>query len=449
MFKEGSLVISTAIYLFQEYLCSRQYRQIVDVKECPAALKTLMDDQEFTKTRAYGIDKLKFGFVENFKSLLIHTAMIYWNVYPLLWNRAGILLSQAVTGGIKDKQWEQWEIWHSLVYITLILIWETILQVPFSLYSTFVVEQRHGFNNQTLGLFFQDLVKTTALSVIIGYPVLVGFLYLVNSTGDVFYWYAWAFFFGVQLVMLTIYPTLIQPLFNKMDPLPAGELKERIEELAKSVKFPLSKLYVIDGSKRSNHSNAYFYGFFKTKHIVLFDTLLKQVEPIEEILAVLAHEIGHWQLSHTVRMLAMSQLQLLSLFFLFSKAHKNWSVYGSFGFGQTPIDSAYIPTVISFQLFLELYSAMDFILSYLMNVITRVFEFQADQYANNLNMGKNLANALLKLSVENRGIMWPDPWYSAWNHSHPPVLERLQAIGVKVSDLDMGAGKRDKSKKTK
>ena len=418
--KSYVLATATGLFLFDQYLSWRQYKRLRDVKTRPAEITSILTKDEFDKVRSYGLDKARFGFVAAWKSFLLHLCLIQFDLYPKIWSFAGGLLN----GG----QGADSEIVHSLAYLAVYVLAETVIQIPFNLYSTFVVEQKHGFNNQTLRLFFTDLAKSLLLTATIGGPVIAGFLTVINRTGESFYFYVWLFFLALQFILLTIYPTVIQPLFNKVEPLPEGELRTRIEELAKSVSFPLTKLFVIDGSKRSNHSNAYFYGFFNNKRIVLFDTLIKQVEPIEEIVAVLAHEIGHWKYSHTFKMLLVSQVHLFALFFAFSLCHKNVLIYRAFGF----TDVSFIPTLISFQLFLELYAPLEFVLSFLMNVLSRLFEFQADEYAKGLKMEKELVGALLKLSVQNKGMLWPDSLYSAFNHSHPPVIQRIQALGVKI-----------------
>ena len=399
----------------------RQHRRLSDVKTRTAELKELISEDQFVKTRAYGLDKSRFQFFSSTVAHAISVATLWFDFLPFLW-----FLSLRLCGdylGLDGTLGN--EIPHSLAFFILLYVWNLMTSLPFSLYSTFVIEQRHGFNNQTLGLFLMDLVKSTMLTIVIGFPVLSGFLWVIRATGEQFYFYVWLFFLAFQLIMLTIYPTLIQPLFNKVEPLPDGELKSKIELLAKSVNFPLSKLYVIDGSKRSNHSNAYFYGFFNNKHIVLFDTLIKQMDSDDQILAVLGHEIGHWHYSHTIRMLTISQLHMFLIFFTFSLVNNNEDIFKSFGFGKL----VYLPTMISFMLFSQLISPFETLIGFGMNVLLRHHEFQADEFAQKLDMAPSLISGLLKLSVENKGMLWPDPWYSTWHHSHPPVVDRIKALG--------------------
>lgn len=201
-----------------------------------------------------------------------------------------------------------------------------------------------------------------------------------------------------------------------------GELKASIEALAARVHFPLKKIYVMDGSKRSTHSNAYFYGFGNNQQIVLFNTLL--TEQVDEICAVLAHELGHWQMSHTLQLFMIQQLHILFIFWLFSRFVHSPQMITEFGFSETP-------AVIGFMLFQFIYFPVDSIVCFLQHTYKRRIEYQADAYALGLEYSDTLRSALIKMSVKNLGGLIVDPWYSAWNHSHPSLIERLDMIGVK------------------
>lgn len=185
-----------------------------------------------------------------------------------------------------------------------------VLSLPPSLYKEFILEEKFGFNKQTLSLFITDIIKGQALALVLVPPILAAFLAIIKKTGDGFYYYVWLFNIGIQLFMITIYPIVILPLFNKLSPLEDGKLKDGVEALAKKLNFPLSNLFVIDGSKRSAHSNAYFFGLPWKKHIVIYDTLIEKSET-EEIVAVLGHELGHWSLSHTIKLFGLSQVGCL------------------------------------------------------------------------------------------------------------------------------------------
>jgi len=327
------------------------------------------------------------------------------------------------------KTWgfsEEYEVCISLVFVTLVSLYNMVLALPFELYHTFVLEEKHGFNKMTLSLFITDKIKMIGLSFVFGVPILSAFLHIVKWGGQYFYLYVWVFIFAVQMLLVTIYPTLIQPCFNKMDPVPPGELRTAVEDLAKSIVFPLTKLFIMDGSKRSGHSNAYFFGFCKNKRIVLFDTLVNQTD-VKEVVAVLGHELGHWKLNHTVKMLAINNLHILFQFWLFGQVLSNKQLYLDFGF-----DS--MPTLIGFMLFQYILSPVDTFWTFVMNLITRIHEFQADAFAVKLGHGDSLGKGLIKLQLENLGNMNPDKWYSTYHYSHPPLVERLQAINEVVNN---------------
>lgn len=230
----------------------------------------------------------------------------------------------------------------------------------------------------------------------------------------------------VSLAMMVVYPVWIAPLFNEYTELEEGKLRKAIYALADRVKFPLKKLYTMDGSKRSAHSNAFFYGFGNSKMIVLFDTLIEQVNQ-GELLAILGHEIGHWKLWHTVQGFVISQLYTFCLFYSFSHAQSSAPLFAAFGFASEP--TSHMPVFVGLLLFTQTYwSPVDKILTLILNINSRHNEFAADAYSQQLNMGADLCSGLLKISAENLGNMVPDSLYSAYHFSHPPVVERVQAI---------------------
>jgi len=255
---------------------------------------------------------------------------------------------------------------------------------------------------------------------VIGLPILSAMLFLIKLGGPYFWFYLWLFLIAVTLLMVTIYPTLIAPIFNKFEPLPEGDLREKIYALSKRVDFPLTKLYTVDGSKRSGHSNAYFYGFFKNKRIVLYDTLLTQVDT-PGIVAVLAHELGHFKMSHTYKNLVVSQLYMLVFLFLFSQSLFNVELYRSFGFYTEP-------ALIGLTLFSYIYGPVEHVFSFCMHMLSRHFEYQADEYA--VKLGYDLTEPLAKLSTSNKSSVIIDPLYSAYHHTHPTLLERIDHIAV-------------------
>ncbi|KAJ3024228.1 CAAX prenyl protease 1 [Thoreauomyces humboldtii] len=412
-YKDFVLTFSWAIYLWNTYLNYRQHRALHN-PNIPASVSKVIEAKAFHKARAYGLDKSSFLFIEDAFDQLQNTAFISYNLLPWLWSRAGELTGRHGYGS-------DYEITQSLVFVVLLSLSGSVLSLPFSLYRTFVIEERHGFNKVTLGLFFADMLKETALSAAIGIPLCAAFLRIIDYAGPQLYLYLWLFMLLVQGVMVVIFPTLIQPLFNKFTPLPEGTLRTKINALASRIDFPLTKLFVIDGSKRSAHSNAYFYGFFKNKRIVLYDTLLDQCTE-DEVCAVLAHELGHWQYNHMLSTLAVVQLHLFVIFALFSTFVTFVPLYRSFGFASQP-------PLIGFLLFQYVISPAETVMVFFMNAVSRRNEFQADAYAKQLGVSGDLKAALTKLHVENKGTLNPDPWYSAWHYSHPPLVERLAAIG--------------------
>lgn len=228
-------------------------------------------------------------------------AFFQFDVLPKLWSWTGSLLLKFAPARFTG------EISHSIVFVLAFIVIQQVLSLPTNIYHHFVLEEKFGFNKQTPKLFITDLIKSNLLAVAFVPPILSAFLAIIKKTGDQFFFYLWVFAAGLQVFMITIYPVAILPLFNKLSPLKEGKLKTSIEALAGKLKFPLHELHVIDGSKRSAHSNAYFFGMPWKKHIVLFDTLIEKSET-EEVVAVLAHELGHWKLGHTSRLFVISQV---------------------------------------------------------------------------------------------------------------------------------------------
>jgi STE24 endopeptidase len=401
--------------LFSTYLNYRQYKVLCKPAP-PPQLEDVVSKETFKKTQEYGRAKSQFSFVSSLYGFAQNMAIIHFDLLPKLFGFSGKLLSWYA------PQWFSGITFQSIVFVLGLQLLGTIVDLPLSLYSTFVLEEKFGFNKQTLGLFFTDMIKTQALSIAIGTPLISAMLKIIDYFGDKFFFYLWLFTLVFQVIAIAVYPTLIQPLFNKLTPLEDGELKSSVEALAKRVEFPLKKLYVIDGSKRSSHSNAYFYGLPWSKQIVIYDTLIDK-STVEQVTAVLAHEIGHWALSHTTKMLVVAQVHLFSIFALFSGFVHNKSLYNSFGFYDQ------YPILVGFILFNDILQPLDSILTFAMNIMSRTFEYQADAYAVNLKYGKELAEALIGIHVENLSTIDADWLYSSYHHSHPILPERLRALG--------------------
>ena len=295
---------SVAKYVFEEFLAFRQFK-VLQRKKPPKTLEGEVSQETFDKSQAYGQAKSKFGFISGLYDQLQTFAILYYDLLPRGWDWTGLLITKYLPAVYTG------EIPHTLVFLFAFSIVSTILGLPFSYYSTFVIEEKFGFNKQTPSLWVVDKLKGQALGMVFGGPILSVFLWIIKRTGNQFFYYVWLFSVAVSLIMITIYPIVIVPIFNKLSPLEDGPLKKGVEKLAERLKFPLSELYVIDGSKRSSHSNAYFSGLPWKKHIVLYDTLIEKQEP-QEVEAVLGHELGHWHLSHTTKMLLISQVRFAS-----------------------------------------------------------------------------------------------------------------------------------------
>ncbi|KAK7432378.1 zinc metalloprotease [Neonectria magnoliae] len=411
---------SVGQYLFESFLTVRQYR-ILQKPSPPAVLSKEVSQEVFDKSQAYGRAKAKFEIVSGLWGQIQNIAFIHFDVLPKLWSWSGDLLLKFAPARFSG------EISQSIVFVLSFMVIGQILRLPTSIYHTFVLEEKFGFNKQTPKLFVTDLLKSQLLTFVLTPPILAGFLAIIQKTGNQFYFYLWAFAAGLQVFMITIYPIAILPLFNKLSPLEDGKLKTGVEALAASLKFPLHELYVIDGSKRSAHSNAYFFGLPWKKHIVIYDTLIEKSES-EEVVAVLAHELGHWKLGHTTSLFGISQAHLFYIFTLFSVFINNNSLYSAFGFLKEH------PIIIGFLLFSDALSPTDLLVKFGMNIITRKFEFQADAFAKQLGYPEQLARSLLKLQIQNLSTMDADWMYASYHFSHPHLSERLNALGWKGSE---------------
>ncbi|XP_062615382.1 CAAX prenyl protease 1 homolog isoform X2 [Saccostrea cucullata] len=457
MFSEEEIFYSVLIFLWivyfwESYLSSRQKYLAKTVTEVPAELEKVLDQETFTKARLYSLDKSTFGFWSGIYHQLESMVILCVGALPFVWKLAGRINGHFGYGA-------EYEILQSITFILIFLLYSTITSLPWSLYHTFVLEEKHGFNKQTLPFFIKDTIKKMFVGMALSLPIVSLLIYIIKIGGDYFFIYAWGFMLAVSLFLITIYADFIAPLFDKFTPLPDGELRTKIEQLAASIEFPLTKLYVVEGSKRSAHSNAYFYGFFKNKRIVLYDTLIEDYSPekeeekteskeekevteepeseekpaeekpkkktgcnTEEILAVLAHELGHWKLNHVLKNFFISQLNLFLCFMVFAMLSKKVVIYRAFGFDTEP---TLIGLMIIFQFIFQPYHE---VLGFLMIIYSRHCEFQADFFAKSLRHAKELKSALIKLNKDNLGFPVTDWLYSMFNFSHPPLLERMKAL---------------------
>ncbi|OMJ20220.1 CAAX prenyl protease 1-like protein [Smittium culicis] len=412
-YKRLILIFSWGAYVWDAYLDVRQRDMLHGVNR-PIPIRSIVTRKAFLEANSYGLDKSSLKLTQSLIDQIKTTLVLCYDVLPAFWNLIGDFMQTRLGYG------PEYEITHSILFFIATSFVNSVTNIPFDLYGTFVVEQKHGFNKQTISLYITDFIKTLALTASFGSLILSGLLYTISKTGDNFYFYVMLFMMFIQIIGITIFPTFIQPLFNKFTPLEDGELKVKIEELAARLDFPLKKLYVIDGSKRSGHSNAYMYGFFKNKRIVLYDTLIKQTN-LEEVCAILAHELGHWKMNHVVKMLIISQVQIFVIFYLFSLVIVQQKLYSDFGFSTMPV-------FIGFTLYQYLYQPVDSVVTYYFNKLSRKHEFEADAFSCSLGYNEHLKQGLIKIHVENKGNLNPDKLYSAYHYSHPPLVERLDAI---------------------
>lgn len=408
------------MYFFETYLDLRQHTAL-KIPKLPPPLVGVVSQEKFEKARAYSLDKSHFHFVHAAVTILEDSAILVYGALPWLWERTYMVVEKV---GLDPDN----EIYHTLAFLAATTIYSQVTELPFSLYSTFVVEARHGFNKQTIWLFLKDLFVGLSLVVLLGPPVVAAIILIVQKGGPYLAIYLWAFILVVSLVLMAIYPVLIAPLFNKFTPLPHGELREKIEKLSSSLKFPLKKLFVIDGSTRSSHSNAYMYGFYNSKRIVIYDTLIQQCKNDEEVVAVIAHELGHWKLSHTMYSFIAMQILTLLQFGGYTLVRNSKELFESFGFHTQPV-------LIGLILFQHTIMPLHHLVSFGLNLVSRAFEFQADAFASKLGYALPLRAGLIKLQEENLSAMNTDPWYSAYHYSHPPLVERLAALDSKEKKM--------------
>lgn len=309
---------------------------------------------------------------------------------------------------------------YGLAMIFSVMLISACIDLPFSLYRQFVIEARHGFNRMSLGLFFADLFKHALVGALIGAPVILAILWLMGAMGSYWWLYVWLFWSGFNLLLMFVYPTWIAPLFNKFAPLEEGEMKTRIEALLARCGFRASGLFVMDGSKRSSHGNAYFTGFGNNKRIVFFDTLLARLAP-SEIEAVLAHELGHFRCHHIVQRIGLMFAGSLGLLWLLGQLLDAGWFYTGLG---VPAKN----TALALILFFLAIPVFTFPLKPLTSYLSRRNEFEADAYAAEHAAAGDLVKALVKLYEDNASTLTPDPLHSLFYDSHPPAAQRIARL---------------------
>ncbi len=376
-------------------------------KELPDEFTDVYDAEKYGKSQEYTRTTTKFGFMTSTFSLIV--TLVFW------FSGGFNYLDQIV------RSWELHPIWTGLIYIGILILLRALLSLPFSIYSTFVIEERFGFNKTTPATFVLDLGKGLFLSVIIGGPLLAAVLAFFQYAGEWAWLYCWMGTVVFILFVQYIAPTWIMPLFNKFTPLEEGELRSAIENYATSVKFPLKGIFVMDGSKRSTKSNAFFTGFGKNKRIALFDTLIEK-HSVRELVAVLAHEIGHYKKKHILKSMIISILHTGVMFYLLSIFLTHQGLFEAFYMDHMSVYAGLI-------FFGMLFTPIEMILSIFMNIFSRKNEYEADGFAAaTTEQPESMVQALKNLSVDNLSNLTPHPFYVFLNYSHPPVLQRIKAI---------------------
>lgn len=409
-----------------------QIRIYKSKNEIPAVFKEHITKESFEKSRTYGLDKSKFRMVKETYSIILMTIILYKRWIYVAWVHCETIAAIFNISADSEKT-------ISCIFIVLSTLFNVVTMMPFTVYMTFVLEEKHGFNKQTVGFFVKDQLKSLALNLVITLPIVSIALYIIMLGGNMFVVWLWLFTTIVTLLLLTIYPSIIAPLFDKFVPLPDGSLRQGIEKLAARLKFPLSQVYIVEGSKRSAHSNAYFTGIFGEKRIVLFDTLIEKFDEDkkittgcneQEVLGVLGHELGHWQCNHVNKSIALTEVNLLLVFTAFGLLFKYSLLYKMLGFpaGQEPV---IIGLIVVLQVILAPYNT---ILSFFATALARRFEYEADDFAVSLNFTEELITSLIKLGKDNLDFPYYDHLYSRWHHTHPTLLDRVENLKTKIAE---------------
>jgi len=403
------VIIVTALTV--EFLVNR-VTGMLNIKSLSSALpeefKNIYDEEKYSSSQSYTRTNEKFDMAADTFSYVIIICMIVFGFFNIIdvWVRNFGFQSEVING---------------LLFFGLFILIQDIISSPFSLYKIFVIEEKYGFNKMSLSTYFLDKLKSLLLMVLLGGPMLSLILYFFETFDNTAWLYAWCIVSGFILILQPLFTTFIAPLFNTFTPLEEGELRSAIESYAKNVDFPISRIDVMDGSKRTSHSNAYFSGIGKRKRIALFDTLLEK-QTSQEILAIVAHEVGHFKKKHIQQGILISILNSGIMFYLISVFMKNQILFEAFQMNQISVYGS----LIFFQI---LFSPLSTIISVFANALSRRNEFEADEYsAKTTGEPENLISGLKKLTVENLGNLTPHPLNVFLNFSHPPVLERIRAL---------------------
>lgn len=397
----GILIANFLFDKFIDYLNAKRFNDAI-----PDDLRDVYEKKEYEKSQAYKRTNYRFNNLTSTFSLLIMLGFFYFEGFEFVDQIA--------------RSYSENPILNAIIFFGIIMIGSDLISTPFSYYKTFVIEQKFGFNKTTLGTFFLDKFKGWIMTIVLGGGILALIIWFYQITGEYFWIYAWILVAGFSIFMNMFYSKLIVPLFNKQTPLEDGSLKEAITKYASSVGFKLDNIFVIDGSKRSTKANAYFSGFGSQKRVTLFDTLIHDLEE-EEIVAVLAHEVGHYKRKHIVFNLVTSILLTGATLFLLS-----------FFINYPIMSEALGASIPSFHVgliaFGILYSPISELTGLFMNILSRKFEYEADDYAKRTYAGEPLISSLKKLNKNSLSNLTPHPLYVYIHYSHPTLLQRLQNL---------------------
>tara|TARA_B110001454_G_scaffold218215_1_gene245613 strand:- start:1202 stop:2440 length:1239 start_codon:yes stop_codon:yes gene_type:complete len=402
------LIIVTAIIV--EYLLS-SVSSFLDIKNItpiiPQDFKKAYDEKKYVQSQEYLKARTRFGLFSSTFSLCLILIVIHSDIFGVLDQYVRIQTENYILQG--------------LMFVGLIYIFQDIISLPFSLYNTFVIEQKFGFNKTTLGLFIIDKIKGYAIFIVLGSVVITPLLYFFHLYSEIGWLIAWIILTVFMIGIQPLFVHVIAPMFNKFIPLEEGELREEIEKYTGKVGFPLARIDIMDGSKRSAHSNAYFTGFGKSRRIAIFDTLVEK-HSTKEIVSVVAHEVGHYKLKHVLQGTILGIIETGIMLFAFNLIMNDISLFHVFGANQLSVHAGIV-------FFSMLYAPVSMLTSIITTAISRKNEFEADKYSlDTTNDGQALISMLIGLSANNLSHLTPHPMKVFLSYSHPPVTDRIKAV---------------------
>ncbi|MDF1578669.1 MAG: M48 family metallopeptidase [Desulfobulbales bacterium] len=377
--------------------------------ELPDEFAGIYDAEKYARSQEYTRTRTRFGFITGTFDLVL--LLLFWQLGGFNW------LDQLV------RDWGLDVVQTGLAFTAILLLAKTMISLPFGIYSTFVIEERFGFNRTTPLTFVTDLLKGMLLAVVLGGPLLAAVLWFFETAGSAAWLWCWAAITIFTLVVQFVAPAWIMPLFNKFTPLAEGKLREAIFAFADKVDFSLQNVFVMDGSKRSSKSNAFFTGFGRNKRIALFDTLIEK-HPVEELVGILAHEIGHYKKKHILQGMAVSIVHTGAMLYLLSIFIGHQGLFAAFHMEQSSVYAG----MIFFGL---LFTPIEMVLAPLMNLLSRHNEFEADAFAaRHTGKPESMISALKKLAADNLANLTPHPFYVLLHYSHPPLIRRIAALRI-------------------